>query len=461
WLADRYGHPIILFVSLLVVCAHILLVYHFSPYILQELSMMAIISGTLLASLAVFGIPMVILSMVSPFIIGVRAKIGHVGMTAGSIYAVSTAGSILGTFICAFYLVPTLGTKVTLLICFFSLLCVAFFGLLMGHRLAWIAPLLLLLSLIPPADAERKLLARGQQILFDGESKYARLLVLEQPAVKMISVRSGVFGTHSFIFKHRLMTDLYWDYFNIGPLLQPTATRYLLLGGGGGTSVRQLSQFFPQLSIDAVEIDEQMIAIGKRFFELPENNQVSYHIADARPFINNNQQSYDVIGIDLFAGMGTIPFYVATQEFFTKVAHALKPDGSLVMNVFDPAPEKPVLSAVANTLASVFPSVYQLSVKYYSHILFAFPYPITAQEIRQRATAHSLLSHNGPQALARDIADLHLLIDGLTVKLKPVHFRTDRLVLTDDLSPIEQLDYAGKRDFRGALMKRYVGKYTE
>src|SRR5207237_1943349 len=107
-----------------------------SPILLWSLSAFATYSvsvfyGSLVSVILLFAIPMILLGCVSPFAIRLRIEqVGKSGRTAGQLYAISTAGSILGTFLPVLWLIPTIGTYLTFLVIAITLLLVSLLGIL-------------------------------------------------------------------------------------------------------------------------------------------------------------------------------------------------------------------------------------------------------------------------------------------------------------------------------------------
>ena len=137
---------------------------------------------------------------------------------------------------------------------------------------------------------------------------------------------------HSYYHPGRIMTRAYWDYYCLGPLIMENAKNALILGMGAGTSVRQFLHFWKDLQIDAVEIDPVIAQVATDMFNLPEqHDKLNVIIDDARVFLQTKpSKSYDIIEIDIFQGGVFIPFYLATQEFFSLCNKRLKPGGMMI-----------------------------------------------------------------------------------------------------------------------------------
>jgi predicted membrane-bound spermidine synthase len=94
-------------------------------------------AGPLIAMLLLFALPVILLGCVSPFAIRLRVKaVGSAGSTAGRLYALSTVGSILGTFLPVFWLMPTYGTRATIYIFAGLLMAISVVGMIAQARRA-------------------------------------------------------------------------------------------------------------------------------------------------------------------------------------------------------------------------------------------------------------------------------------------------------------------------------------
>ena len=73
--------------------------------------------GATLATLILFAPPSVLLGMISPYAVRLKIRdLDHSGATVGSLYAISTIGSIVGTFLAGFVLIAYCGSTNILLI---------------------------------------------------------------------------------------------------------------------------------------------------------------------------------------------------------------------------------------------------------------------------------------------------------------------------------------------------------
>lgn len=442
WLADRNGATSLLYGFILLAALYCVGIRLFSFSILHSLIEFDIITGTLLGSLILFGLPMFFLSMVSPFIIAVRAKIGHVGTTAGFIYALSTAGSIVGTFLAAFYLIPTFGTKASLTFCFVTLMVLAIGGLVVRYRSAALAlGFLIPLSWIPVSDSYLHLLTKSGHTLSDEESKYARVLVYEDTEENSVNLSSQFLTIHSTLYRDHLLTGNFWDYFNLLPILQPQASHSLFLGVAAGISMTQFKHFAPQLEVDGVEIDDKVIEAGKKYFGLTEDKKSKITIADARPFVERSQKIYDAIALDLYTGDLFIPFYVATQEFYTALKNHLNDSGFVMMNLVDPSPGKKVSKTLVKTVASVFPSLFEIPINPTNTFLIAYKNKTSLDEVKGKLWESQNL-------------ELEEVITHSLQEIAEAQIDESAPILSDDHAPLERLSYNAWRDFRALIFSQ-------
>ena len=97
-----------------------------------------------------------------------------------------------------------------------------------------------------------------------------------------------------------------------------------MLGTAAGTTPRAYARYLPDTTVDAVEIDGELIDIGRRYFGLRAGPQLRTITEDARPFLRRAKDRYDVIMVDAYR-QPYIPFYLTTKEFFELARDRLAP----------------------------------------------------------------------------------------------------------------------------------------
>jgi spermidine synthase len=374
-------------------------------------------AGSLFGVLTLVALPVLLLGAVSPW--AVRLKVERVensGEVAGRLYAISTFGSLVGTFASALVLIPFAGTQRTFLAFGVALALVAVLGL--GAR--WtLAPLGMAALIALPIGAVKA--ASKGRVIHEAEThyQYARVVELDN-GVRRLELNEGQ-AIHSEWRPGTVLTGGYWDGFLALPFATgPAPSRIAVLGSGAGTVLRAYGRYFPATRIDAVEIDGELTEIGKRFFGLRERPGVRFVTADARPFMRRARGRYDAIFIDAYR-QPYIPFYLATREFFELVRSKLSADGVVVINVGHPEDSSELERVLSATMQEAFPSVMRDAMKPTNTLLVASPRQIDADRLR-RAKAPPDVAR-----LARAAAD----------RLEPR--LSGGRVYTDDVAPVEWL----------------------
>jgi predicted membrane-bound spermidine synthase len=324
-----------------------------------------ILVGSLLGVLVLFSVPMTLLGCVSPFAIRLAVQdVEHSGNVAGSIYALSTTGSILGTFLPVLLLIPNIGTRRTFLLFSLILLFISLGGLMRvsrrrGLAYVWMVIIIVALALFWGAAPIRA----DQNAVYETESQYNYIQVVEQGGDYLLYLNEGQ-GIHSVYNPDYILVYGIWDYFLVAPYFNPppyTADKVdslLLIGSAAGTIPRQYTAVYGDIPIDGVEIDPRIIQVGRQYFAMNQPN-LSAIAADGRHFLANVDARYDVIGIDAYRPP-YIPFHLTTLEFFHQVREHLTDEGVVVINAGRTATDYSLVNALASTMKSAYPTVFVL-----------------------------------------------------------------------------------------------------
>lgn len=339
--------------------------------------------GSLFGVLLLFSVPIILLGMVSPYAIRLSMRdIRSAGNTAGSLYALSTVGSIIGTFLPVLLLIPWLGTSRTFYV--FALLLVVTGALGMRRPAAFLAvPAVLLLAFIQLGiRGIRTPFCEGCTSLFEKESFYNYIQVARSDfgpggteQVDLIlnegQAIHSIYNTRYGQTKQPadLLTAGPWDFFNIAPYVYPNRTKrdvagLLLIGSAAGTIPKQFLAFYGRdARIDAVEIDPAIVEAGRRYFAMEDQQVPNYkvYVADGRVWLRQSRGTYDMVGMDAYR-QPYIPFQLTTREFFAEVAARLSDRGVAVVNAGKPGTDYRLVYTLATTMRSVFPQVFILDV---------------------------------------------------------------------------------------------------
>lgn len=420
WVADRSRNDVALYAIILLSGAYQLVILFAYRSILRGLWQSGEFAGTTLATLLIFVVPMTTLAATSPYVIRLLARAGHIGLTAGRVYALSTAGSIAGVLGTSFYLVPRLGTHATLqILCAVSVLT-GVSGLVVRRHAAALA--LLFLGLLPLVPQWR--LPAGT--IWRTESVYNLVWVMRTGNLLWLVLNDPHYA-HTRREEATGWSGYYQDAFALGPLLVDDR-RMLVLGMGAGGSIAAARRTAPELEVDAVEIDPKVVEAGERFFAIRPNDPLLHiHVADARPWLAQQGVRYGLVQLDLYQGGPYVPFYLVTSELFSLVRSRMTDSGLLMMNVFDVSADRPLLASTGATLRKVFPFVCVWERRDGNHIVFAYCRERTIGSIR------AALQH-----ASRD-SRLGELTRAAGAQMEVFTPRAGTLVFTDDRAPVEEM----------------------
>ena len=396
-LADRWPSPY-LFVGAIAVGAGLVLAIPFvDGWILGQV--VAWDPGPrldpLVASVALFGPMSVVLASVSPIAVRLAAhSLDRLGRTAGRLFAISTAGSIAGTFATSFWLVPEYGTDQVLAVGSLILLVAA--GAVALLQRLWLpsavlgaaagAALVAVGALAPdttglelrgaaarnwsPLYRERELRTprkldpaevglggEGLTVRTAQDTRYHRLVVADDETSRYLRFDSS-FQSGMYLDDPYRTRFLYTDYLHVALAYAPRATKMLMIGLGGGSTQKRLWRDFRDVTLTTVELDPGVVETAYRWFELPRDRRLPVQVDDGRRFLQRNDERYDVIMIDAFYADG-VPFHLTTLEFVELLHERLEPGGVVAVNVIGAITggSSQITRALWKTYAAVFPTV--------------------------------------------------------------------------------------------------------
>ncbi|MBI2976335.1 MAG: fused MFS/spermidine synthase [Chloroflexi bacterium] len=394
--------------------------------------------GSFLATMLLFVAPTILLGCVSPFAIRLTAhSLAGVGGSAGRIYAISTLGSLIGTFVPVLLLIPAIGTARTYLFFAALLLAVALVGLWRADRRRAMLYLWMPLALLGLAwglgRGPIKPAPDGFTLKYERESAYNFIQVVEgSDGTRYLLLNEGQ-GLHSVYNPKNLVTGGTWDYFvaapffNAPPFLPADVKSLGLVGLAAGTIARQYTAVFGPIPIDGIEIDPDMVRAGRDYFAMNEPN-LRVIVEDGRWALAHSPNRYSVVGVDAYR-LPYIPPQLTTVEFFRQVRDHLAERGVLVINVGRTPTDRRLIEAMAHTLLAVFPAVHVMDVPdTFNSIIVATVQPtrpgnLLANLATLPPDAHPFLRY----ALQLGAESLQPTV----VSAGPV--------FTDDVAPVEQL----------------------
>lgn len=428
--ADRHASPRLLGRLLLIAAAVIAVL----PFVAKPVLDLAVrgfdavsagaVVGSFFATVALFSVPVTLLGMVSPFAIRLALRdVEQAGTVSGRLYALSTGGSIVGTFVPALITIPSIGTQRTMLG------AAALLGLagaaLRGWRSLGVAVVAIGLLFVPPGAIKG-----GSGLLFETESTYQYVRVVQTDDGKReLELNEGV-SQQSVWRPGTVLTGGEWDMFLVvPPLLSRPVRNVLVIGSAGGTIPRAYARFYPDAHVDGVEIDPAVTLAARRFMGLDDIPNLHTYTEDGRGYLRTTSKMYDVIVVDAYREE-YVPFYLATQEFFQLVHAHLNSGGAVALNVAQTPEDHRLPEAVSGTLATVMPQVWSWPALRFNQLVVGLDSPASAAAVQQRL-------HDG---LAPDIASLGGLFsssarvsapspDPMTDDRAPIEWITDRMII--------------------------------
>ena len=407
----------------------------------------------LISTIILFGGPSVLLGMVSPFAVRLAAReLERIGNVSGRLYALSTVGSIAGTLLTAFWLIPLIGVRTLLQGLGFSLVVLTLVVLPKSRKLMTTAvPLALLvfiLSTFIGPTMLSKLRPNPRQIVFEADSAYHHIQVVDDDRSNARFLNFNNYTESGISLTAPFATRLaYTDAFQLARIFQPELQHVLIIGGGGGVGARKFVTDDPGVVVDLVEIDPMVIDVGQRFFYLQNDQRLRVHSEDGRSFVRNATQRYDLVVLDAYTIGGQIPFHLTTLEFMLELKSVLKPTGVVLANINSAleGPRSKILRSEYKTMAAVFPELYLFP-------LGASPVTEGDREELQRRRNVILVAVSNQRAFSRE--EIAKLADQLLAagKVKTANFSNDARqlltwpvntadvpLLTDDYAPVDTM----------------------
>ncbi|MDQ7851196.1 MAG: fused MFS/spermidine synthase [Armatimonadota bacterium] len=449
--ADRWPRPAVLATALFAAGVLIIFLPLLSRPILERFAdwdlgprMSPLVTSTIL-----FAPASVLLGMTSPFAVKLAATdLSTVGNVAGLLYAISTAGSIAGTLLTAFFLIPTFGVRAILYILgsslvVFSLLLLAGVRAPRAMRQA-VAALVAVVLLAGPGRAAvpAPSPAAEPKIVFEKDSAYHRIRVEDYSTVRFLrfdrSFQGGMYLHDPFESPFK-----YTDYAHLAWVFHPDIRRVLVVGLGAGSIPKRFWRDYPGVTVESVELDPVVVDVARRFFEVKEDARQRVSVQDGRAFVRRSDARYDLIVMDAYYAEG-IPFHLATREFFELARSRLTPQGLIAANIVGALEggESKLFRALYKTYGQVFAGLYPFPVAYTPQrdgtavrtiILLATP--------RSGLTRPQILQAVLQLRRSRKVTlPLHTFVDDYYDRPIPT---SDVPVLTDDYAPVDILPVWG------------------
>ena len=384
--------------------------------------------GPLAAALLVLALPSFMLGGVSPYAIKLSTRsLDRVGRTSGNLYSLSTIGSIAGTFLTTFVLIPELGVNTILYTLSSILILASLFGLV--SRLKVLAVLLIALSI---GFAVTPQVPSGG-VIFSKDTLYHKLVVQDDviTGLRTLILDNNFHSAIDLRDRDRVVYP-YTGFFHIAMAYNPNIENVLFIGGGGFSTPKRFLNDYPNVKADVVEIDPDVVNAAEQFFFVEESSRLKILTEDGRTYLANTNKKYDLIVLDAYAKT-YIPFHMMTKEYFQLVSSNLSDDGIVVSNVIASidGDSSAIFHSMLKTMQSIFPNadVYPVSgeIPLIQNII------IVAPKSPERFPINVL------QERAATIVKLPRVNEYLANRLANNPSTDDALLFTDNYAPAENL----------------------
>lgn len=381
---------------------------------------------SVIASLILFLPASVLLGMISPY--AVKLKLDNLntsGSTVGNLYAISTTGSIIGTFLSGFYLIPNFGTNKLLIILSLTLITVSL--LLSVKKIIRIKLLFLIVVIVSYFLLDGFNFSFGKSGFVDIDTAYNRIWIYDHndsKTSKLIKTMKIGNENHSSMFlDNNELVNEYTKYYHLAKFFNPNFKTTLMLGGAGYSYPKDFLLKYPNATIDVVEIDPKVTELAKKYFKLKEDQRLTIYHEDGRVYLNKTHKKYDVIFGDAFGSYYSLPYQLTTKEAVQKKYDILNNNGIVVLNIISSieGEKGQFLRAEYATYKSIFPQVYL--------------FPVTYPEYGSIVQNIILVALKSEQEQVFDAADLEL--NEYLQHLWNKKIDMNKPILTDDYAPVD------------------------
>lgn len=386
--------------------------------------------GTVVGAVSLFGLPGVLLGMVLPYAIRLKLhSLDHSGRTIGRVYAISTVGSITGTFLAGFFLIAYLGSRHILLVLSLLLLALSWFPFYRGMARAKSDVFVLLVITAAAILGAHAALKTPSQYSVDIDTAYNRVWIYDNTdratnrPVRNMATDPLVIQSEMYLDRDDDLVDGYANFYRLAEHFKPGFRKSLMIGGAGYAYPKDYLRRFKGATLDVVEIDPGMTALARQFFNLKDDPRLTIFHQDGRTFLNQSQAKYDVIMVDALKSFYSVPYQLSTIEAIAKIRNRLTEDGVLFINMIGAieGDNGRFVRAEYATCKRLFPRVYL--------------FPTQTRNNGQQVQNIMLVATRSDKRIVLDNRDSELTryLNEIWVKKIP----DDVPVLTDDFAPVD------------------------
>ena len=376
-----------------------------------------------IAAAVVFGMPSFVIAIVSPYAVRLKDKeLEEVGKISGKTSSLSTIGSIVGTFLAGFFLIPTFGVRTIVLGVTILLLLISI--MLYPHKTKKYFAIIILVTicLIAFPILGKILFEKNHpEIIQDVDSEYSRIWVLqaknEDTTFKTLQVDTG---RESYINENTgEMGAKYLYYYDLAEVFNSQTKNTLMIGGAAYTYPMHYLKKYPEKTIDVVEIDSKMTQLAQEEFGLDtQNKNLKIYHQDGRSYLNTTENKYDCILIDAFKGLNT-PFELTTFEAMINARNCLNENGVVITNI---------ISSLEGDDADFIQYEYATYQKVFDEVKIFQVHDIEKQTVQNLI----LVGIKGNPTIAEEKREEYAEL----LQNEVTDFTTDKEIVTDNYAPI-------------------------
>ena len=391
----------------------------------------------LLATFLLLIIPSVLLGFVSPYVVKLgTSSLQKIGNVSGNLYSVATMGSILGTFLTVFVLIPNLAVNQIIFGLGIVLIASSLIGLKKPPKA--IAGVIVIILIVPWYSFPTNSITHNGVLIYEEETLFSHLDITRfgnNISMYLDGMRHSSMNPNKPL---DLVID-YTEFFHLGMLFNPSASNVLFVGGGGFTGPKNFLALYPDTKVDVIEIDPGVVEAARTYFDLQDDPRMNIFVDDARKHLSTFDKKYDVVVLDAYAA-NYVPYHLMTDEFFEILEERMESDGVVVSNVIGSieGDNSKLARAIYKTMKETFP------------ISYVFPtenLPTNIQNIMivssnnpyefDRVTLLELAKNSPADYLVDELSKKNHFYEGV-IKTSDVPFLTDQLnpseVLTNPLT---------------------------
>lgn len=432
------------FFGIILVSGLLLLLFHtLGAFVLPPLSSaLSLAVGPLVSAALLFLVPALVLGTLSPYAVKLQSVYTPgegVGRVAGTIFFWSTLGSITGSLLAGFVLIPTLGIDRILIATGIVLFVLGFVPLvvLRGKRARLYSSVAAFIVLSAAAWwAEPPAMGR---VVYGRDGVYQKITIYEgeylgRPSRFLLLDRSE---SGAMFLDSDDPSELVYDYtkyYSLYKIFTPRVQNALVLGGGAYSIPKALLAELPEAQVDVAEIEPSFFDLAKRYFRAADSPRLHNYVQDGRRFLHDSARTYDLIFGDVYYSYFAVPPQFTTREFFALAKTKLTPGGVFIANMIgDLSRRQPsLIMAEIRTFQTVFPNSYFFAVDAVDKVNLVQNITLVGYNSEQRVdvTAPPVTTH--PDQLIR-LLRYRVLDVGRRFELSSYP------VLTDNFSPVEYL----------------------